>query len=107
MAQKIDVQVIFLASQWPNKTTSHTFNDPILSSLIELLHSFRTEVVATNIGTKVQLTNLKNARIDGYESSIQTQAALSENEALSLIDQQQTAIFSTVINAQFRFRHAN
>lgn len=107
MAQKIDVQVIFLASQWPNKTTSHTFNDPILSSLIELLHSFRTEVVATNIGTKVQLTNLKNARIDWYESSIQTQSALSENEALSLIDQQQTAISSTVINAQFRFRHAN
>lgn len=107
MAQEVDVQVIYLAGQWPDTSTSHTFNDPILPSLIELLHSFRTEVVATNIGTEAQLKNLKSARIDRYESSTLRHSALCEDEALHLIEQQQVAISSTIINAQFRFRHAN
>lgn len=107
MAQEVDVQVIYLAGQWPDTATSHTFNDPILPNLIELLHSLRTEVVATNVASDTQLQNLKKARIDWYEPSTRNEQALREDQALDLIENHQKTIANTVINAQFRFRHAN
>lgn len=106
MAQELDVQVVYLAGQWPETATSHSFSDPILPNLIELLHSLRTEVVGTNISTQRQLDNLKGANIDRYEPSQKTSPALREDEALALLEAHQNTVASTVINARYRFRKA-
>lgn len=104
MAQEVDVQIIYLADQWPETITAQQFSDPILHNLINLLHTLRVEVVATNISTETQLDNLKTANIDSYESCQRKEPPITQSKALRMIEKHQTNIARTVINAQYRFR---
>lgn len=104
MAQELSVQRIYLANQWPDNAAANSFENPILPELINLLHTFRIEVVATNVNSEAQLQNLKHAHVDQYERSIRKQPYMDESTTIQMIENHQLTIAQTVINAQYRFR---
>ncbi|KXS54599.1 MAG: Uncharacterized protein AWU57_1022 [Marinobacter sp. T13-3] len=105
IAQTFGAHAAYLAPQWGASQGFYEKAKPIIRSLVRVLHTMRSEVIATNMSmANTNPYELADLGIDAYELRPDSRhGELTEDDAILQIERHQQSIASTVINARFRF----